>query len=529
MARWPTTSLFSWSPRNLTETAVRPTRTGFTLSGRLSVSLAAIAVLTAAALGVAGWAYARQVRARDHLVNVVDRARLVAQSLLADYVNEETGVRGYILSGQVSFLQPYTSGVSSARGDRAKLTALEAEDPESDRLLAGVDAAISKWQSQFALPAIAATRQGDRAFASGAELDAGKNDFDLVRARFNALYQALANSAASSTTTVEDSQDVFIGVAAAVLVLLVASGLGAAWALRSWVVQPVGHLRRDVRDVAAGQLDHPVVPVGPPDLATLAEDVDTMRRRILAEVRSLARASEELTALNADLSRSNRELEQFAYVASHDLQEPLRKVVSFCDLLERRYAGELDERARQYIAFAVDGATRMQTLINDLLAFSRVGRTTSGFEDVPLGGAWAQAVANLERALEEKKATVSAGPLPVVKGDLALLTALFQNLLSNAVKFNRSEVPRVRVTAQRQGGTWELAVTDNGIGIEARFAERVFVIFQRLHGRDEYEGTGIGLALCRKIVEFHGGRIWLDTGYSPGTRICFSLPAIGAA
>jgi light-regulated signal transduction histidine kinase (bacteriophytochrome) len=267
--------------------------------------------------------------------------------------------------------------------------------------------------------------------------------------------------------------------------------------------------------------------VGPPDLVDLAADVDAMRGRVVDEVRSVEQARAELESTIVELERSNVELEQFAYVASHDLQEPLRKVVSFCQLLERRYKGQLDERADEYIAFAVDGASRMQVLINDLLAFSRVGRTTGSFEEVDLEKAYGQALRNLQSAIEDADADVSATPLPTVAGDPSLLTALIQNLVGNAVKFHGDAAPVVRIEAHRVGDEWTFAITDNGIGIEPRFVERVFLIFQRLHGRDLYAGTGIGLALCKKIVEFHGGRIWIDTEYASGTRICWTLPASG--
>jgi light-regulated signal transduction histidine kinase (bacteriophytochrome) len=231
-----------------------------------------------------------------------------------------------------------------------------------------------------------------------------------------------------------------------------------------------------------------------------------------------------LDSRTQDLQRSNAELEQFAYVASHDLQEPLRKVTSFCQLLQQRYQDQLDDRGSQYIEFAVDGAKRMQGLINDLLAFSRVGRTTEHFAAVDLGTCVAAAVKSLGTAIEESGATVTANSLPVVTCDSGLLTSVFQNLIGNAIKFRADAAPEVRIEAVRDGSFWLFSVTDNGIGIEPRFAERVFVIFQRLHSRETYAGTGIGLALCRKIIEFHGGTIWLDTDRFPGTRIWFTLP-----
>lgn len=506
-----------------------PPAGGLSLSRRLYLTSTVIAAVVLVTSAVAGWAYYRQVQASNHLVNVVDQERLDAQSLLSDYVNEETGVRGYILSGQVSFLQPYVGGVAAAATDRRRLAALERRDPSAQALLRAVDAAAQQWTAHFAVPAISATAASNSAFATQAQLAAGKAEFDTVRQRFAALNGALTRSAAASTATLRQSRHIFVGVLAMVLLTTLACGLGAARALRSWVTRPLGRLRADVAEVAAGHLERPVSASGPPDLVEVAQDVELMRRRILNEVHVLAEASEELRALNAELARSNLELEQFAYVASHDLQEPLRKVVSFCDLLRRRYGEQLDERAQTYIDYAVDGATRMQALINDLLAFSRVGRTTDEFVDVPLGEVFAHAVSNLETVIKEKGADVTAGPLPTVKGDAALLTTLFQNLIANAIKFNQGPRPWVRVVAEKDGEDWQIQVTDNGIGVEPRFAERIFVIFQRLHGRDEYSGTGIGLALCRKIVEFHGGRIWLDTSYSPGTRMCLSLPVVGEA
>jgi light-regulated signal transduction histidine kinase (bacteriophytochrome) len=236
--------------------------------------------------------------------------------------------------------------------------------------------------------------------------------------------------------------------------------------------------------------------------------------------------NEQLKQQAEELTRSNRDLEQFAYVASHDLQEPLRKVASFCQLLQRRYAGQMDERADQYIAFAVDGAQRMQRLINDLLAFSRIGRLTAGFTDVDLDRVLTEVKSQLEpRAGDQAEITWS--DLPTVEGEEPLLTTLFVNLIGNSLKFQRPEVaPVIRVTAERGEDEWQINVRDNGIGIEPEFADKVFVIFQRLHARDAYEGTGIGLAIVKKIVEYHGGRIWLDLEVTEGTSIYFTLPLL---
>jgi light-regulated signal transduction histidine kinase (bacteriophytochrome) len=312
-----------------------------------------------------------------------------------------------------------------------------------------------------------------------------------------------------------------VPLAVAVGVLLLA-GVTQLIVLRRQVVRSVAQFAAEVRRVAEGDYDHEIRSAGPPELIRLARDVDGMRRKIASDVARLEEQAEELT-------RSNRDLEQFAYVASHDLQEPLRKVASFCQLLKRRYAGQLDERADQYINFAVDGAQRMQRLINDLLAFSRIGRVTSGFAEVDLDRLMTDQVAQLDSVRERTGAEITWSGLPEVLGEEALLATLFGNLLGNSLKFRQPGVPpRVEVSARRMGDEWEFTCADNGIGIESEFADKVFVIFQRLHGKEAYPGTGIGLAIAKKIVEYHGGRIWVDPEYTGGAAIHFTLPVASA-
>jgi hypothetical protein len=313
-----------------------------------------------------------------------------------------------------------------------------------------------------------------------------------------------------------------VGVTVMIAGLLIA----AAFGLRRSVLRPVSDLAAQVRQVASGDTARPVVADGPREIVNLGADVDSMRLAVLRELDAAKEANELLDDQAQDLERSNRDLEQFAYVASHDLQEPLRKVASFCQLLQRRYAGKLDDRADQYIAFAVDGAERMQALINDLLSFSRVGRTTSAFTEVALDDVVAAAKAQLEPARADVEGDVEIEPLPVVCGDSSLLRALFLNLIGNGLKFHRDGVPpRVVVAAKQVGEECEVTVSDNGIGIDPEYVEKVFVIFQRLHARDVYAGTGIGLALAKKIVEFHGGRIGIDPPRpEPGTTVRLTLP-----
>jgi signal transduction histidine kinase len=229
----------------------------------------------------------------------------------------------------------------------------------------------------------------------------------------------------------------------------------------------------------------------------------------------------------AALESSNKELEQFAYIASHDLQEPLRMVSSYMQLLERRYKDQLDERADKYIDYAVDGAARMQRMVNDLLAYSRVMTRAKALEPTECERAWSEALANLRKSLEESGAEVTHDPLPTVRADPAQLIQLFQNLISNAIKYRRDEQLRVHVSAAREDGRWLFSVRDNGIGIETEYTERIFVIFQRLHGKGEYSGTGIGLAVCKKIVDRHGGRIWVESECGKGSTFYFTIPDTG--
>jgi PAS domain S-box-containing protein len=226
------------------------------------------------------------------------------------------------------------------------------------------------------------------------------------------------------------------------------------------------------------------------------------------------------------LERSNKELERFAYVASHDLQEPLRMVSSYTQLLARRYKGRLDQDADEFIAFAVDGAARMQRLIEDLLAYSRVTSRGKPFEATSCEEAFDRAVANLHLRIEELSGEVTRGPLPKVLADPTQVEQLFQNLIGNALKFRRRDVPpKVHLAAERDGDEWHFSVRDNGIGIDKEYFDRVFVMFQRLHTADEYEGTGIGLTICRRIVERHGGHIWIESVPGSGTTMHFTWPA----
>jgi signal transduction histidine kinase len=243
------------------------------------------------------------------------------------------------------------------------------------------------------------------------------------------------------------------------------------------------------------------------------------------EISERHRAEEALEKKTEELARSNRDLEQFAYVASHDLQEPLRMVTSYVQLLARRYKGKLDSDADEFIVFAMDGAIRMWRLINDLLAYSRVRTESSELEPTDCEAVLHQSLDNLKVAIEENGAVVTHDALPTVTANSPQLMQLFQNLIGNAIKFRGSESPRIHVSAGRNGNGWTFSVRDNGIGIAPEYAKRIFILFQRLHSREKYAGTGIGLAICQKIVERHGGHIWVESELGRGATFYFTLPA----
>jgi signal transduction histidine kinase len=256
--------------------------------------------------------------------------------------------------------------------------------------------------------------------------------------------------------------------------------------------------------------------------------VEVVNSELRREVAERASAEQALREKTDALGRSNAELEQFAYVASHDLQEPLRMVSSYMQLFEKRFAGQVDPQAKKYIDYAVEGAKRMQALIGGLLEFSRVGRVDEPFGPVNTDAALDQALLNLRSAIDENKAMVTHGALPVVTGNAGRLAQVFQNLVGNAIKFRRpDQPPSIHVSAVARGKEWLFAVKDNGIGLDTQYVDRIFVIFQRLHTRSEYPGTGIGLSICKKVIERHGGRIWVESQPGAGATFLFTLPREG--
>ncbi|MEW5809965.1 MAG: CHASE3 domain-containing protein [Actinomycetota bacterium] len=492
----------------------------------LVLSIMAIVVLVGAITTAA--LLNRTDRVSSQLTNNVGPARVAAYQLQAALRDQETAVRGYVISPDAQFLEPYDSGRVTESQASVDLRQFEQTRPDLLDDLDAIEQAAGSWRDNYAEPVIAAVQPGVRNAVSPALTEVGKTEFDRLRALFDQQNEHLAQARSAGIAELESISAWRNGVLISMLAAFLATMLVLVVLLRRALVRPLGRLAEACRRIAEGNFGERIVPQGPRDIRLIAIDVDNMRQRIVEELEASRAATEALDTHAEELRRSNAELEQFAYVASHDLQEPLRKVASFCQLLEKRYGDKLDERGAEYIGFAVDGAKRMQVLINDLLTFSRVGRLNATETDVELDTVLDAALANVATAIEETGAQIErpVGGLPTVTGDPTLMTMLWQNLVGNAVKFRREGVtPRVVIeVGPGEPGQWLFSVSDNGIGIAAEFSEKVFVIFQRLHGRDAYTGTGIGLALCKKIVEHHGGTIWIDNDYTDGTRFRFTLP-----
>jgi signal transduction histidine kinase len=516
--------------------------TGVSMRRRLARLLGAVAAMLVIALAVAVLALvqSRSLDARadgPYYRALVDGER--ASLALGD---AEASLRAYRATCDDAALEPWTRAVGSS-GRIMLLGDVERRELASDAevALAYEEAMRSTeaWFDQYAEPVVAAVdaapagQMACRMELLGTAPPAAEGDALFQSARI-AVVQYLAELGAQRDAIMDTRavwEQLLLGAVVALVLVVVLMGTMMWLALETWVIRPLTTLTAGVRVVSSGVLGREIRPVGAGEVALLAMHVETMRRELVHQVEEIRLSHQEvenahglLSEQARELERSNRDLEQFAYVASHDLQEPLRKVASFTQLLQKRYGGSLDDRADQYIEFAVDGAKRMQRLIQDLLSFSRVGRTGVPREDVELEGVLAAALAELSERVEETGAEIVHDPMPVVHGERALLQQLFVNLVGNSLKFRDPErTPKVQIEVRSMRAHWEISVVDNGIGIDAQYAERVFVIFQRLHPRDKYAGTGIGLSLVKRIVEYHKGRIWIEPAAGGGTIVRFTL------
>ncbi|HWG28123.1 sensor histidine kinase [Actinospica sp.] len=482
--------------------------------------------------------FARASQASNNLISSLGPARTALVDMQSTLVDQENAIRGYLLTHDSDFLRPYYTGEQTLQRDVADAESQLTGHAKALGELEALEQEISGWKDEYAVPFITAAQQGESVDLT--RLDASENAFVQLRGRFVSVENELDGERGQALQKLShinaERNWTFVGMLAVFLLTVCFIVL----LVQIMVLKPLRSLRQQARRVTEGAFDTPLTPSGPQDIRALSSGLDAMRAKLVESLddterhrAELLKQKETLDAQAEELRRSNEELEQFAYVASHDLQEPLRKVASFCQLIEKRYEENLDERGKQYIHYAVDGAKRMQVLINDLLTFSRVGRVNDRRERVELQACLDSALDRLEYAMEECRAKIVQRPLPAVTGDPTLLSMLWQNLVGNALKFRSPErPPEVSVSwapDPDQPGFVRVSVADNGIGIPPAFAEKVFVIFQRLHSREAYSGTGIGLALCKKIVEHHGGRIWIDRERAVGTRFTFTLPAATAA
>ncbi|MFF5175293.1 ATP-binding protein [Micromonospora sp. NPDC000089] len=501
-----------------------------------------LALLTVVGVLLIGLAVAEAVVAaknRQETNAVLTRTgpmRVQGQELLNALLDQETGVRGYAVSGNRADLAPYEKGLQQERETTAQIASLGAGYPAIMADLRAAQQQADDWRRLVAQPVIDTTARSGTQAGQALVNNGSRQRFDQVRAAVGELQAQILTERQLNANAIERTGNVLVLLLIVAAVVVVIAGVVLLLSLDRMVIRPLTGLAQQVREVAEGDYQHHIDGSGPPEFVRLADDVDVMRQKIAKDLDEVRKARENIEWVNSqlqkqaeELTRSNRDLEQFAYVASHDLQEPLRKVASFCQLLQRRYAGQLDERADQYIAFAVDGAQRMQRLINDLLAFSRIGRLTTGFTEVDLDKVMGLVAGQTEAARQYADAELTWDDMPVIRGEEPLLTNLLANLVSNSIKFRRPDVPpKVHLSARLVDDEWEISCRDNGIGIEPEFADKIFVIFQRLHSKDAYPGTGIGLAIVKKIVEYHGGRVWVDTDLDEGTAIRFTLPALPA-
>jgi signal transduction histidine kinase len=491
--------------------------------GALIAFLMVLAVFLAN--GVITFFNLRRINQNVILVDHSHQILALVRTLRIRMVDAETGMRGYVITSDEAFLEPYRNALTSLQETRQQLDQLLAQSPEQRELLATFDK-----QSESSLAHMRKAidlRRSEDTQAAAALIRTG-----VGRVRMDAIRTTLRSLEANERELLDDrnrESTRSYRTAMTTGILTCAFGMALTGLAHYWIVREM-----EKRDQATANLqqandflEHRV--------AERTTEITKANALMRSEIDERRRAEERVQLFAEELQRSNRELEQFASVASHDLQEPLRKIQAFGDRLSERFRKELGEQGQDYIDRMLASAKRMRTLIDDLLEYSRVSTKAQPFAVLDLNGVVADVVSDLEARLQQSGGRVEVGSLPIVRGSPLQMRQLFQNLISNALKFHRPDVPPVvRISADIMPAEAEangvtglqgrIIVADNGIGFEPQYGERIFDLFQRLHGRDEYEGTGIGLAICRKIVERHNGQITAESSPGEGARFLVTLP-----
>jgi signal transduction histidine kinase len=469
--------------------------------------VAALLLLGLTAIGAATGAstvsheFVKAVRTDDVLTDII----LLRTKLVDD---EETALRGYLLTHDTSFLVPYTTARRLLPALRARSTRLGTAVPGLPHLLVSMRQRVLAWE-RWARQVLAHPPAGPSS-ARAAQQRAGERLFNAYRAAsarvlhyLQADQDAHLHAGLSTVTTMNTVLAAIFGGAVVLMALI-------GWTMIRMVTQPLDRLRLAAEAIGRGDFSKPVTTNGASEFRFLAQSMDEMRRQLHSQ--------------HAELERSNAELGEFASVVSHDLRSPLTSIAGFSQLLQEHYADHLDAKAARYITGITDATKRMHALIEGVLAYAQVGAQAPPAEPIDCAVVVERALANLHATIEERGALVTHADLPTVTADATQLSQVFQNLIGNAIKYCR-QTPRVTISAQREGAEWLFSVHDNGIGMDAADAERIFDIFQRAPSAAEYPGTGIGLAICKKTIERHGGRIWAESRVGKGTAFKFTLPA----
>jgi len=495
------------------------------LRTQITTKVVALSAVAALVLGVALVTLIVAVTGQRDAARVAfgsQEALSLANQLEKSLLSIETGLNRYVTTTDARYLARAQRELAAYPAATRRLADLVSDDPGQQARVADLAEAIDDYDQLWATRLIQIVSEaGFEEARSQVETNGGRQRLDRVRAQFESLFDREQEVISAREQAAERGSARAIGLGIGGLVIVVGVALGFSLFLRRAVLRPVHVVADATGRLAAGDLSTRVPADREDELGELARSFNSMAD-------TLERGRQEIEHTNAELTRSNAELEQFASVTSHDLQAPLTTISMYAELLERRRGeqadGDLD------LVDGIRGATQQaRTLIRDLLDYSRAGRGSLNVEDVPAGLVVEQALEQLAGAIEESGARLSVGELPVVRADRANLCRVFQNLIGNAVKFTSEETAHVHIEAEREGGHWRFSVRDNGIGMNPDHARRIFEPFQRLHGEEDYPGTGIGLAVCERIVDQLGGRIWVTSRPGEGSVFSFTLPAGSAA